>query len=386
MVENSAGGADEAEPDAAADDGRGLGPAAEGAPRGGAVGRASRSVDLPWNFLRHISESQTSLITNQQAIARAFLPIANVLDQQRDQLSLLLNRRLALDVPNFAVHCEQITLAAYAQLRDPAKRWSELVTAITRPLVSQLFSTTGISQVAAAFAEISARYLPANWRGHDIDMDDVWRVAKAEGLALVWVPRGEIVAELLAADDTDARWQLLAAKSSDIVEDCSAVVAGVELAELADYRLRLEEALASHRAGFPAAAQSLAAVVFTALVQAVYAHGKLSNLRKSTLRSSDPDEVTLYELKAALLVEASLPAVEAIGDLTPAENWPTRFNRHLTLHRVAGTQYTTGNAIAALMLATALLAEAQSLLNDGLISSLDARAEDGPIGREAAYG
>jgi len=71
-------------------------------------------------------------------------------------------------------------------------------------LVSQL------SQFAAspAFLRMLERLresLPPNWPD-DIDLDKVRTIVQDEGLPLVWVPRAEIMTELLAAPDRTARW------------------------------------------------------------------------------------------------------------------------------------------------------------------------------------
>jgi hypothetical protein len=255
------------------------------------------------------------------------------------------------------------------QLTQTGRDWAALTESWSNSSVLGLVRSPGFAEQLQRVRERTRKYLPSNWP-EELDWSAVWTVAVQEGFALVWVPRADIVTELLQAADHDGRWAVLAERASDIADDCAAVATTVTAEPLAQYRARVEEVIAAHRAGVPAAAQALAAVVFTALIQSVYVGGKLNNLPKSPLRARDLDDVDLAGLKAALLVEASIPAVAAIGDLVPTEQWPAQFNRHLTLHRVADEQYTAGNAVAALMLATALLAEAQQLLADGRLPAV----------------
>jgi hypothetical protein len=65
--------------------------------------------------------------------------------------------------------------------------------------------------------------LPPNWPP-DIDLDKLTTVIQDEGLPLVWVPRAEIVTEMLAAPDRIARVEVLLARSNEFVGDCRAVL------------------------------------------------------------------------------------------------------------------------------------------------------------------
>ena len=222
------------------------------------------------------------------------------------------------------------------------------------------------SSMLEGWKHLADGVLPANWRGHSVDLDRVWDVAE-EGIALVWVPRGELVRELLELPDAASRWETLAQRGADIATDCSEVLAQVENEHLSEYRERLHEALAAYRDGHSAAAQALAAVVFTSLLQHAYGHRKLQKVASSHWRSHERGSTSIRRFKAALLIEAAVPSLNSIGDLVPEEQWPDGFNRHLTLHQVSKRQYTEAHAVSALMLATGLLAEVQSLLERGIL-------------------
>jgi DNA-binding ferritin-like protein (Dps family) len=249
-----------------------------------------------------------------------------------------------------------INILVGEQLR-PSTGWVEQLRGVMRAWVRSPQWQTMLE----SWKHVAEQVLPTNWQGHAVDLDRVWDVA-AEGIALVWVPRGELVQELLGLPDAAARWEMLAERGADIAADCDEVLAQVDNDHLSEYRQRLTEALAAYRDGHAAPAQALAAVVFTSLLQHAYGHRKLQKVATSHWRSSERGATSIRRFKAALLIEAAVPSVTSIGDLVPGEQWPDRFNRHLTLHQVSKRQYTEAHAVSALMLATGLLAEVQSLL------------------------
>jgi hypothetical protein len=185
----------------------------------------------------------------------------------------------------------------------------------------------------------------------------------------VWVPRAELVKELLAAPDAAARRDLLVTHVDDIVSDCAEVADREYHPKLVAYAARLRDVVEAHRAGLHAPGQVLAAVVVTALLQWVYGHGELSRVKTSPRRAKDEDEQLLRDLKVAVLIEAAVPAVQGGMDKLSDDKLPDGFNRHATLHRVAARAYTVPNAMCALMLATGLLAEAQQLIKDGRLTA-----------------
>jgi hypothetical protein len=268
-----------------------------------------------------------------------------------------------LGIQAFASTYQKQFAAVLAQWNSASRVWTEALASQIRTPVLELFSSPGWHQIIASLRDLNT----PNWIGHDIDPFAVWDVAVSDGIALVWVPRGELVVQLLEAEGQEARWALLADRAADIVSDCRQVAASVEHTRLAEYRERLDETIRAHEDGHVRPAQALAAVVFTSLLQYAYGHGKLVNVPRSKWRSKVRDETTLARYRAAVLIEAAVAVVASVGDLVPEDKWPKGFNRHLTLHRVSRRQYSEAHAVAAVMLATALLAETQSLLNRGML-------------------
>lgn len=256
----------------------------------------------------------------------------------------------------------------FARLRTPGL--DAMVEQVRRQVAVPLLQSPQWQQAMARLRASLGRSWPDNWddlSAHDIGA--VMTIAQDEGVPLVWVPRGELVAQMLAAPDAAARRALLEAHVDEIVADCAAVVAAVDHPRLREHQDRLAQAVAAHQAGLHAAGQALAAVVVTALLQWVYGHRELKKVRTSPMRVKDEDDQLLRDLKVAVLIEAAVPATAGGMDQLSDDQLPDRFNRHATLHRVADRAYTLPNAMSALMLATGLLAEAQQLLEDGRLTS-----------------
>ena len=204
---------------------------------------------------------------------------------------------------------------------------------------------------------------PPNWHGYSVSHGDAWRLATDEGLVLIWIPRGEIVVDLVGAPDEPSRREILDQRGDDIVHDCLEAVDVVEAPKLSECRNRVREALRAYREGHRTAAQALAAAAFTYLGEQILDGRKLSHLRKVPWYSSG--EVTLARYRVAVLVDAAIVASAQTGRPGTSTAAPGRFNRNATVHNINDHQYTSANAVSALMLASALLVEAQTLTDTG---------------------
>lgn len=224
---------------------------------------------------------------------------------------------------------------------------------------------------------LHARYWPANWAGCAIDYAGAWRVAEEDGIPLVWVPRGPLVIALLEAPDRAARLALLLESAEDVIDDCEAVVTAAAHAALAEHRAMVGEAIAAWRAGMARAAQAAANVAVSHLLESVYAEGKLARLGRSPLRAPRRDTVALARMRVALILEASVGAVESHNP-SDTSDWPERYNRHLSAHQVSDAQYTPAHALIAVMLASALVAETDALIAEGLVIVPDDSTPDDP--------
>jgi hypothetical protein len=199
--------------------------------------------------------------------------------------------------------------------------------------------------------------LPPNWQ--NIPFDDlrvVLQLVEETGYCLVWLPREEIVREVIAADSTDIASVLLG-RRNDVLDDAVALLSEVTAAE---YTLEREAALAAisaFREGHAEAAQALASSVFTSTLHNAFATGRTKVIRKLMLETH-PDDARIQELRLRTIY---LAGAHALSEFRPDRAWPVRreFNRHNTAHRITAEQWTEANALSAIMLSTALLRELQ---------------------------
>jgi hypothetical protein len=117
----------------------------------------------------------------------------------------------------------------------------------------------GIGEQLARFSkdwiEQLKRSYPANW--HDLTRQEIDKAVDLmldPGLSLAWVPRTEILRELLAAEDDEARTSVLEARSADIITDVERVFDEVTLPELAMTTDYARKAVAAHKDGHTEAA------------------------------------------------------------------------------------------------------------------------------------
>lgn len=191
------------------------------------------------------------------------------------------------------------------------------------------------------------RWIPANLR-NNADLDGVAVLALDEGLPLSWIPRSEIVAELLAADGSEARLAILQARQHDILDDCETALADVDH-EWARQCLNASQAL---RAGFDAPAQSHAANIIDSVV--LHLHGKNARGRARQDARREFDDLPLQLAAENLTIR---PLFRAFVTWWPSSNMvpPEYFSRHTTAHAVGYPNvFGPTSALMAVMLATSL--------------------------------
>jgi hypothetical protein len=197
---------------------------------------------------------------------------------------------------------------------------------------------------------------PDNWRDlHDThDLRQLLGLAEA-GIPVTWVPRASILAELLEADPEE-RLNVLLAHRDEILSDCATVSAPTRTGPFAQQATFLGEAITAFNHGLHAAAQALAASVMdTLLRRAVHEPVRRGyyNKVKDTV-----DSITFPELAWAV---THWPVLTALATFNGEDAVPPMFNRHATAHAVNDIQYTTTNALVAVMLATSVLREAHQV-------------------------
>jgi hypothetical protein len=112
-----------------------------------------------------------------------------------------------------------------------------------------------------------AEALPPNWNGRDVgEIDRILSMSEETGLNTVWIPRLDVIRELLAAEDDDARSAVLTARRGDILDDIATCLEQVTHDSLTQDAQLAKAALAAVRAGYDAPGQALAASVLSGIV------------------------------------------------------------------------------------------------------------------------
>ncbi len=196
------------------------------------------------------------------------------------------------------------------------------------------------------------RSYPANWR--DLAPEEIDQAVKLmvdPGLALAWVPRAEILRELLAAEDDKARTAVLETRSAAIVADAERVFDEITVPELAMTIDYAKKAVAAHKDGHTEAALALAAATLSNIVHGYMGETNFGPIRE-TFADIDPendvgmDDFALY-MVGKVWVKVN---VRYEGNEDPG------FNRNRTLHLI-GSHYSHANLIAVLMLLAGLCRE-----------------------------
>ncbi|MCE0764925.1 hypothetical protein LWC35_18740 [Pseudonocardia kujensis] len=201
---------------------------------------------------------------------------------------------------------------------------------------------------------------PPNWQDleDDVDLWDLIEIAE-DGLPTAWVPRKEVLKDLLAAADDTARRQVFCDRRDEILEDCRTALKEVTSAELAEYVDMLDEALTVAEAGHLAAAQAFAASIFDTVIRREIKPQKLNGYYgkvKEEIQARH-ENANMSELRWGVVF---IPAVDVLEkfDAPKGDPVPEKFNRHASAHAVGKVQYTETNTVIALARSTSMVREA----------------------------
>lgn len=191
------------------------------------------------------------------------------------------------------------------------------------------------------------RWLPVNLRDV-VALDVVATVALDEGIPLSWVPRTEIVLELIEADGPSARIGILTDRRGDILDDCEEALVPIEH----EWAVQCRSAVAAMRVDLDGPAQSHASNIIDSIVLGL--HGKNGREHAKTQAREDFDDLPL-QLAAENLSLRPLFRAFTIWFPNTGIRPPDYFARHATSHAVghAGV-FVPISALVAVMLATSL--------------------------------
>jgi hypothetical protein len=211
------------------------------------------------------------------------------------------------------------------------------------------------------FAEAIERVIPENLR--DLPTDDLQKVFKVndeDGTSLAWAPRSAIVAELLQAEDVEARSAVFVENAAAIADDIDASLATVTIADHRNLRSMLLEATAAIRHGLYGPAQAAAASVVDVVVNIhMMRYLEFSGRESRNQTRSHFHPIKLDEWEDATLLDVALVLVGA-GIATIFKTWGdgsgnTSFNRNGTAHAAGGHAYSPAHALRAVLIAHAAL-------------------------------
>jgi hypothetical protein len=148
---------------------------------------------------------------------------------------------------------------------------------IFEPLHRSLLSLLDFPNLDLALRRLVERRIPPNW----MDLEDWQQAAKFvenSGWPILWLPRHELVENLIAAD-VDDRESVLLVNSHQIVEDAVARADEIQHPHLQFVTECIVEIGQSIRDDRYRSAQALAASVLTELIQGVLGHEELAHAR-----------------------------------------------------------------------------------------------------------
>jgi hypothetical protein len=266
----------------------------------------------------------------------------------------------ALDLSGLVQKIDYASLFPKIELTAPIFDFSTVLPKIALPDFGPAF---------AALLKRMRESLPPNWPA-DIDLDRVVAVIQDDGLPLVWVPRAEVVVEVMAATDRSARIEVLVAHFDELVADCREVLTSVGHETLTGQLPLARRAVDALEAGHHEAAQALAVVVTeTAVARAI--SDKYADVKKQVLFDPDLVAYTQLRLRAALAPIGRFYTTWYASSGQPA---PEALSRHVTVHQADYSHYTPGNATVAVLLAVSVLRALQELQELSEASEEDERS------------
>lgn len=231
---------------------------------------------------------------------------------------------------------------------------------------TSLLPKLNIGPAMRALLEQIRERLPPNWPT-DLDEDRACAIIQEEGIPLVWVPRSNIVTELVDAADWASRVAILLAHQDELVEDCRTVLGDIHHKTLLRQLPLAERAVDAFAGGHGEAVQALAVVLTESIVswaiEVDSSDVKKEGSRYKAIRKEvlfDPDLVPLFvlRLRAALAPIGTFYTAWYASSGTPP---PEKLSRHVTVHQADPGHYTAGNAVVAVLLLVSVMRAVQEL-------------------------
>ncbi|KKF03733.1 hypothetical protein [Mycolicibacterium obuense] len=244
-------------------------------------------------------------------------------------------------------------------LVEVISEYQSIVDALKPPLEVLTSSFSATADIASVFARLAdeMRWFVPNWP-ENLDVERAWRVAD-EGIPVAFVPRPEIVVELVDAESHADRLTLLVNSQAAIVSDCRIALAPVWdeplplPASIAMMLPLLQEAIDTLEAGHAAAACALSVVIIDSLLRRTEGDLQYQTLRKRSRKNALDAAAALNQLRVEL---AWRPMHSLLEEWNPRSGSPppTMPSRHVVIHWPDPRHLSNQNAIVTVMVATSL--------------------------------
>jgi hypothetical protein len=225
------------------------------------------------------------------------------------------------------------------------KGWSEIAGRLVEPFRD--------------LAKIPMPSVPANWpRDRMPSLSRLVELAFEYGIPIIWVPSEDVIVDLAGAEEPDVA---LVEAASTVLSDCRIVAQQCEHPALATAVSMLGEAIDVAEDGKWLAAQAAATIVCEYLW--VGSHADLVVLSDVYPPVPDnPMKITMRMLRPMFVVNSAEQAWKQFW-VKRGDEVPKQFNRHASTHTLDEAQYTTRNALVAVLLAASLMREVQELVD-----------------------
>jgi hypothetical protein len=267
-------------------------------------------------------------------------------------------------------------------------RWAEIEPEfehVDDPDVLQRIATSPTLRMALEVAR------PKNWWGIGVSPERLIDISRDEGIPLAWVPRREVIAQLVQAKDSAVRSQVLLTSEQVILEDCDTSLEECTDPWLASTVPLALRAVATHRSGFYEAGMALA----VSLGEPLASWGAEPRVR--TFTSRQQQEAWQARVKKATYQRATLELNDAQLDPHRRDviwqalaapipkfftTWhrhqnvppPNDLSRHVVAHQPSVQHFSRRNALVSLMLVSSLLRAQQDWSEE--VRASDAHGEE----------
>lgn len=289
-----------------------------------------------------------------------------------DQFAEIAARAVAPLSQSLNQHVADIATQALAPLSESlnqhvaesiARAWSKIDLTPLLPTVDvarfRFLPKIDLSGSLPAFRELLEylrRHEPPNWP-LGIDFVRIVEIIRDDGLPLVWVPRVELVQDVIDADDREARVAVLLAHTPELLQDCRDVLDTVTHDVLAGQQQLAVRCVEALEGGHHEAAQALAVAVTETAVSRILG-GNYAKVKQQVLFDVDLVPYTQLRLRAALA-----PIHRFYTEWNPRSPHPApeAISRHVSVHRADPSHYTGANSVVAVLLACSVLRALQEL-------------------------